>query len=208
MIPRKTNLCPLKVYQSLFDSVAPLTTLLWEMLGTRVARRFRDDAQRDALYSAIAEALSAAASCLLLIPEQDEHILQRFEAFTRREAVIEELSQLLDPRPDAKIDMVRLRAEFLAAKVVSGDGAAEVVDQVLHHLVAGFFSAAARQLPLQGVIEIGLLRQMVEGGRGCADRAGALAPAISAERYGNPRRSPGSSNRVLCMSLWHRRCER
>lgn len=126
--------------------------------GYQVQKRFRPGPQQAALNGAMAEALLLTVRRQTDDPILQGHYLDLFGQWTYRDAVAGELSQVIDPRPDAEIDLDLLAAEFEAAgydpNLLGDVGFQDVVAQV----VANFYDAASRQPALQGKIEIGLLR--------------------------------------------------
>ena len=130
--------------------------------GYQVQKRLRSGPQQTALNEAMAEALLLTVRQQTDDPALQAHYLALFGEWSGRDAVAGELSQVIDPRPDAEIDLDTLAAEFEAAGY-DPDLLGDVVFQdVVAQLVANFYDAAARQPALQGQIEIGLLRGIVE----------------------------------------------
>ncbi len=126
--------------------------------GYQVQKRLRSGPQQTALNEAMAEALLLTVRQQTDDPALQAHYLALFGEWSGRDAVAGELSQVIDPRPDAEIDLDTLAAEFEAAGY-DPDLLGDVVFQdVVAQLVANFYDAAARQPALQGQIEIGLLR--------------------------------------------------
>jgi formylglycine-generating enzyme required for sulfatase activity len=126
--------------------------------GYQVQKRFRPGPQQAALNEAMAEALLLTVRRQTDDPALQAHYLTLFGEWSSRDAVAGELSQVVDPRPDAGIDLDLLTAEFEAAGYAPdllGDG---VFQDVVAQFVADFSDSAARQPALQGQIEIGLLR--------------------------------------------------
>ena len=130
--------------------------------GYQVQKRLRSGPQQTALNEAMAEALLLTVRQQTDDPALQAHYLALFGEWSGRDAVAGELSQVIDPRPNVEIDLDTLAAEFEAAGY-DPDLLGDVVFQdVVAQLVASFYDAAARQPALQGQIEIGLLRGIVE----------------------------------------------
>jgi hypothetical protein len=142
--------------------VANLATDLLNAAGRRVARRFQADPQHTALENALGEALVRALSAFPIDPELADHYLTLFDNFLRREAVQEELSLLIDPRPDAAIDLELLRQEFQEAGYDPDLLPDLDFDQFVATFATAFYEEAACRPEFQGVIKIGLLRGVVE----------------------------------------------
>ena len=136
---------------------------LLDAAGYQVKKRFRSEPQQDALNQAMAEALLVTVSAQTDDPDLMAHYLTLFGEWSARDAVAGELSQVIDPRPDAEIDLDLLAAEFEASgydpDLLGGD---VVFQNVVAQFVSSFYDAAARQPTLQGQIEIGLLRGIAE----------------------------------------------
>ncbi len=136
---------------------------LLDAAGYQVKKRFRPEPQQDALNEAMAEALLVTVSAQTDDPDLMAHYLTLFGEWSARDAVAGELSQVIDPRPDAEIDLDLLAAEFEASgydpDLLGGD---VVFQNVVAQFVSSFYDAAARQPTLQGQIEIGLLRGIAE----------------------------------------------
>ncbi|MBE2233803.1 MAG: SUMF1/EgtB/PvdO family nonheme iron enzyme, partial [Anaerolinea sp.] len=143
---------------------ANMVSHLLSAAGYQVQKRFRPEPQQAALNTAMAEALLLTVRRQTDDPALQAHYLELFGQWAGRDAVAGELSQVIDPRPDAEIDLDLLAREFEAAGYdpdLLGDVAFQAM---VAQFVADFYDAAARQPALQGQIEIGLLR-------GIADRA-------------------------------------
>ena len=81
----------------------------------QVRKRLQPAPQQAALNHAMAEALLLTVRELTDDAPAQEHYLTLFGEWLSRDAVAGELSQIIDPRPDAEIDLERLAAEFRAA---------------------------------------------------------------------------------------------
>jgi HEAT repeat protein len=142
--------------------------LVTELLRTstgKVRRGFDDRDARAALDAAVAEALCEALTAALpssgdpLLRGHYESLLGRFFA---RETVVEELAEFLDPRPGAKPNPEVLKREL--GECGCDPSLLVGFDPVRFEtaFIQAFYSAAGRQLALQGRIEIRLLGEMVE----------------------------------------------
>ena len=77
--------------------------------------------------------------------------------------MVGELSQVIDPRPDAALDLELLASEFEALGYDSAQLGDEIdFEEMVAQFVANFYDAAGRRPELQGQIEIGLLRGIVQ----------------------------------------------
>jgi hypothetical protein len=136
---------------------------LLSMASYLVRRRFQSEAQQQALQRAMAQALAETASAASDDEETQRHFLDMLAVWLEREAVLGELSQLVDPRPDASLDLKILAAEFEAAGFAPDWlGAEGRFAEIVAKLAGAFYTAAASQPALQGQIAIGLLRRMAE----------------------------------------------
>ena len=96
-----------------------------------------------------------------------------------RDAVVGELSLVVDPRPGAELDLTLLAAEFEAAGFEPDLlGEDLTFEQVVGRLVQAFYDAASKQPELQGQLEIGLLR-------GIAERAEQQVRLLATDRRGS-----------------------
>lgn len=136
---------------------------LLEKLGYQARKRLRPEPKQVATNQAMAQALYKTFSKITDEPEGVDHYLYMFNEWTKREAVAGELSQLLDPRPRAELDLVLLVNEFEDLGYdpdLLGEGI--LFEDLVRDFSREFYDAAAAQPELQGAIEIGLLRGMVE----------------------------------------------
>ena len=138
---------------------ADLTIRLLAAASKRVARQFKDEPRKQALQSALDKALRKAIDSLLLKPDLRNHYLDLFQKFMEREAVIEELAQIIDPRPSTSLDMDLLRSEFIAAGF---DPDSIEFEEIIRSFVSAFYDFAAANNQLRGAIEIALLRRIAE----------------------------------------------
>jgi hypothetical protein len=138
---------------------ADLTIRLVGAVGRRVARHFQDEPHQRALQQALDAGLVKALERLPLTSEHRDHYLDLFQSFMNREAVIDELTQVIDPRPDATLNMNLLRSEFVCAGF---DPDCIEFQEVILSFVEAFYDAAATKDELQGAIEIALLRKIAE----------------------------------------------
>ncbi len=142
---------------------ADVTGRLIDAASYQVRRRLRPEPQQVALNQAMAGALYETVSGQTDDPDLMAHFLTLFGEWSARDEVAGELSQVIDPRPDAKINLDLLAAEFEASgydpDLLGGDVSFE---ELVAEFVTNFYDAAARQPSLQGQIEIGLLRGIAE----------------------------------------------
>jgi formylglycine-generating enzyme required for sulfatase activity len=142
---------------------ADVTGRLVDAAGYQVKKRFRPEPQQVALNAAMAEALFVTASSLTDDPDTLTHYLGILGEWLARDAVVGELSQVVDPRPGAELDVELLAAEFEGAGFepdLLGEGI--TFERVVGRLVQAFYDAASKQPELQGQLEIGLLRGIAE----------------------------------------------
>ncbi len=147
-----------------------------EMLKASAAKlrcSFADRPVRAALDAAVSEALAAALAVAVHDVDADgqptistpllaAHYDTLLRDFFGREAVVEELAQLLDPRPDARPGPQILARELQAVgwqpDLAGGFDAAAFAEC----FTAALWSAAGRQPALHGRIELRLLGQLVQ----------------------------------------------
>jgi hypothetical protein len=142
---------------------AEVTGRLIDAAGYQAKKRFRPEPQQLALNRAMAGALFETANSLTDDPVLLGHVLDLLGQWLAREAVVDELSQVIDPRPGVQIDAALLRDEFEALEYVPETLAEGVeFEDLVARLVAAFYDAAATESDLQGQIEIGLLREIAE----------------------------------------------
>jgi hypothetical protein len=141
---------------------ADLTMRLLDAVGKRAARRFGEEPHQVALRDALTQGLAVAIAQLRLPPDQREHYLDLFGKFMCREAVVAELSLVIDPRPNVPLDLDPLLCEFVAAGFDPDYLGPVNFNHVILFLVGAFYDAAAKNRELQGAIEINLLRQLAE----------------------------------------------
>lgn len=133
------------------------------MAGYAVKRRLQSEPQQQALHLAMAQALYATATTMSDNIDQQQHFLTLLSHWLGREAVLGELSQIIDPRRATTLDLGLLIDEFDEAGF-DPDLLGEDRDfaDVVNTLVRTFYDAAAAQPALQGQMEIGLLRGIAE----------------------------------------------
>ena len=142
---------------------ADVTGRLVDAAGYQVKKRFRPEPQQVALNAAMAEALFVTASSLTDDPDTLTHYLGILGEWLARDAVVGELSQVIDPRPGAELDVALLAAEFEAAGFEPDLLGEDITfERVVGRLVQAFYDAASKQPELQGQMEIGLLRGIAE----------------------------------------------
>jgi len=140
-----------------------ITTRILDTVGYQVRKRFHTEPQKQALTQAMAEALTYTIQGLTKEPEMMIHLLEIFNKWTEQESVAGELSQIVDPRPNVELDLDLLRNEFETLEYAPDLlGLTITFEDVVARFVHAFYDAAALQPELQGQIEIGLLRGIVE----------------------------------------------
>jgi formylglycine-generating enzyme required for sulfatase activity len=142
---------------------AEITGRLLDAAGYQARKHFQGEPEQQALTRALAEGLYATVSQLTDDPDVKAHYLEIFGEWSQREVVAGELSKLIDPRDQAELDLALLREEFEALGY-EPDLLGESVEfeAVVARFASAFYDAAARQKELQGRIQIGLLRGIVE----------------------------------------------
>jgi HEAT repeat protein len=138
-----------------------LTLDLLKSAGVGVRRRLSKGETEKALQASVAAALSAALAAQNLVTIDHDHFSSLFEGFFRREAVIEELSQLLDPRPGVEIDFAVLEKELEEAGWDQELISQFRLDDFLRTFASAFYAAAASHEVLRGSLEMKLLGEMV-----------------------------------------------
>jgi hypothetical protein len=138
---------------------ADLSVLFLRAVNRKLARKFQDGNREAALRAAIGGALVAATSRMNVDPCMREHYLGLFSSFFCSETVVDELCQLLNPTATTRLDLEQLKVDFIGAGFDPDTVPFEVI---MAEFVRGFRDAAAQQPEFQGVIEIGLLRSIVD----------------------------------------------
>ena len=141
--------------------VTDLVEKLLETASGKVARQFRDSAKHEALTAAFDAALAAALSTLPLDVSRSAEVIARIDTFLHCEIVTDELTKLVDPRPDEPFKMDVLREEALNAGLSTDTLGDMEPDELIRVMVGTFYTAAAHEPVLQDVIKINLLRDMV-----------------------------------------------
>lgn len=155
--------------------------------ANRVKRRFQNSERQKALTAALAEALKAALDSFALY---DESLIIHYEGlftdFFGRSEVVEELARLLDPGPDQPIDLGLLRREFTDAGFDLTTLVGLNFDAFITRFVNAFYTSAAQEQALQGVIEIRILGQIAEKMKSVATGTERVAEATeeSADKLG------------------------
>ncbi len=132
--------------------------------GIRIVKKFKQEPRVQALNLAMARALHETIDALTDNRVSYEHLLGIFKRWVGREKVALELTQVIDPHPDADIDLNLLHQEFEALDYSSetlGEGINFM--ELVMNLIQAFSNAAALQPELQGQIQIGYLRDIAEG---------------------------------------------
>lgn len=139
-----------------------LAVKLVEASAGKVRKLFSASETQKALQRSIATALDKALAAQDLEKIYQDHYSTLFEEFFQRDAVVDELSQLLDPRPDLELDFKVLAREFQEA-----GGDADLIehfdlDAFLRTFASELYAAAAGEEALQGRLEMKLLGEMVK----------------------------------------------
>lgn len=139
--------------------------------GTRqVRQRFESTPERQALDTAMAQALAVTLAWLTDDPNEVDHLHTLFSQWLKRDAVTDELRRLLEPYAEMTWDLELLTAEFEAAGWSKENLSEEqTFTELIAKLVDAFTNAAAKQPLLQQQIQIqalqtanGHLRELVE----------------------------------------------
>ena len=128
--------------------------------ASKVQRLLSASEAQKALQASIASALDEALDAQHLEEIDHHHYASLFERFFRREAVVDELVRILDPRPGIEPDFAILSTE-LADEVEVDLIPHFETDAFLRTFVSAFYAAAAREATLQGVLGIKLQGETV-----------------------------------------------
>lgn len=142
---------------------AAATGRLIGALSSRARKRFDPAQELTPLNRAMAKALAVTVTGLTGDADLYRHYLTLLNDWMKRDVVVEELSLVIDPRPDVSLDLGLLRDEFTALDYdpdLLGSGV--TFERIVRDFVRAFYNAAAQDKELQGQIEIGLLRRIVE----------------------------------------------
>jgi formylglycine-generating enzyme required for sulfatase activity len=172
---------------------ADVTGRLVNAAGYQVKKRLRPASQQVALNAAMAEALYVTAHGLTDDPDTLTHYLGILGQWLARDAVVGELSLVVDPRPGAELDLTLLAGEFEALGFEPDLlGEEFTFEQVIGRLVQAFYDAAGKQPELQGQLEIGLLRGIAERAEHQVQLLQRIAVAVEQPRTEQKGRSSGS----------------
>ena len=175
---------------------ADIAGRLIDAASYQVRRRLRPEPQQAALNQAMAAALYETVRSQTDDPALMAHYLTLFGDWSARDDVAGELSQVIDPRSDAEIDLIMLADEFEASgydpDLLGGD--VEFQD-VVAQFVGNFYDAAARQPALQEQIKIGLLRGIAERAEEQVQLLRRVADALERQpgAAASPAPSPGTT---------------
>lgn len=119
---------------------------LLNVSGYHTRKRFQSSSAIDGLAWVAADALVATIGALSEDPERTMHYLDLLERWLEREAVVGELSQVIDPRFDSDLDLAMLAQEFVAL----GEAPAlpenqPLMEAAIARFVAEFYDAMTRQ---------------------------------------------------------------
>ena len=140
-----------------------LTIRLLDNVGYQVKKKFQEEPQKIAVNKAFAQALYETFSRFTDNQNILVHYISIFGEWTSVEIVAGELGQLIDPRPESKLDLELLAGEF---KNLGYDpnylGLPVEFEEIVSDFAQFFFdAAAANEEELKGVIEIKLLRGII-----------------------------------------------
>jgi HEAT repeat protein len=138
-----------------------LTMDLLKASAAVVRRRLGKSDAEKALQAAIAQALDEALTSFDLPPSDRDHYGHIFEAFFRREAVVAELAQILDPRPGVELDFGGLAKELKEVGCDPDTISPFRLEDFLRTFASAFYGAAASQEVLRGNLEMKMLGEMV-----------------------------------------------
>jgi len=166
---------------------AKAVELMLGLSSNRIRKKFQPEPRRRALNLALAKALSRTVGGLTDDPNLTVSFLEYFGKWLERDEVVDELCQVIDPRPGAEIDLELLAREFEAAGFEPGQlGEGQEFTAIAGQLVHELYLAAATDSELQGAIEIQLLAELAEkaGQQGAAVErlAERLAPDLEPRR--------------------------
>jgi hypothetical protein len=138
-----------------------LTLDLVKASAAVVRRRLGKSDADKALQAAIAQALDEALASIDVPADLSAHYEGLLQDFFRREEVIVELAQLLDPRPDVELDFAVLTEQF---ETEHDRASLEHLDLAtfLRAFASAFYGAAASREALKGSLEMKLLGEMVK----------------------------------------------
>ncbi len=140
-----------------------ITKRLVDAAGAGIRKKYGVAPRKAALERAMTEALAGAITNLTKDENLMEHYLGMFRQWMLRDGVIDELTQVIDPRPDMEPDFQKLREEFEAAGYDPkrlGEGVN--FEDVITHFMRAFLNAAKKEGELQDEIKIGLLERLVQ----------------------------------------------
>lgn len=138
-----------------------LTMDLVKASAAVVRRRLGKSAADKALQAAIAQALDEALASIDVPVDLSGHYASLLEDFFRREEVVAELAQLLDPRPDVELDFAAVTKQFETEHDRATLGHLDLT-AFLRAFASAFYGAAASQEALKGNLEMKLLGEMVK----------------------------------------------
>ncbi|HEX3529595.1 MAG TPA: hypothetical protein VH988_21250, partial [Thermoanaerobaculia bacterium] len=123
--------------------------------AAKIKRTFSASDAQKALTASIASALKEALEAQQLGEIDHDHYAGLFERYFRREAVMDELVLVLDPRPGIEPDFAIL-SEELADEIDKDHIPHFAADAFLRTFISAFYAAAAHEASLQGVLGIKL----------------------------------------------------
>ncbi len=165
-------------YITLAASLAThLAEKLLDATTRRVREKFSGDKQKQALTTALQEGLETSLSSFHLEKVDEDHFNSMFEDFLYKPVVIDELTHIIDPRPSAEIDLNFLLSEFTAEGFDSETLIYFDFETFIVLFCESFYDSAAKQPELQGAIQIGLLRKVVDQIKDISKKAERTASA-------------------------------
>lgn len=139
-----------------------ITKRLVDAAGATIRKRYGVVPRKAALERAMTEALAGTISNLTQNEDLMEHYLGMFKEWMLRDRVVEELTQIIDPRVDTELDFQMLREEFEKAGYASDQlGEGVRFEDIIIHFIRAFRNAAGKESELQDEIKIDLLERLV-----------------------------------------------
>ncbi len=133
-----------------------------DAVSRKVRDRFSGGPQKEALRAALQEGLENSLAAFHLEEVDQDHFSTLFEMFLFEESVIDELTHLVDPRPNSSLNLELLKEEFDKTGFDENTLIYFDFDTFISEFGEAFYIAAAKRTELQGTIEIGLLRSSLD----------------------------------------------
>lgn len=142
---------------------AQAVTALLSAAGYSVKKRFAADPHQRALRLTLGKALIDTITPLADTAELQVHLLDLFGCWLRREEVAGQLSMLISPDPDFKLNLEDLRSEFEALDYdPDWLGTEKSFDAIVADLARNFRNAAAADEELAQPLQMQHLQKMVD----------------------------------------------